>query len=58
MGDIRTADAGLGVHLSDVVVRLYGESEKALKNRCLNIIDKLVEFNAYDIQKRLDQERQ
>ncbi|MDE0131943.1 MAG: ATP-binding protein [bacterium] len=58
VGDIRTAEAGLGTHLSDVVLRLYKESEDDLKIRCLNIIDKLVEFNAFAIQKRLDQERQ
>ena len=58
VGDISTAEAGLGTHLSDVVVRLYKESGDELKIRCLDIIDKLVEFNAFDIQKRLDQERQ
>lgn len=58
VGDIRTAEAGLGTHLSDVVLRLYKESGDELKIRCLDIIDKLVEFNAFDIQKRLDQERQ
>ena len=44
--------------MSDVVVRLYKESGNDLKIRCLDIIDKLVEFNAFDIQERLDQERQ
>ena len=58
VGDIRTAEAGLGMHLSDVVLRLYKESENDLNIRCLDIIDKLVEFDVFGIQKKLDQERQ
>ena len=58
VGDISTAESVLGTHLSDVVLRLYKESGNGLKIRCLNVIDKLVEFNAFDIRERLDQERQ
>lgn len=58
MGDIRTAEAGLGGRLSDVVIRLYRESNDQIRNRCLDIIDTLVEYNVFDIRKRLDQERQ
>ena len=57
MGDMRTADSGLGVYLSHVVLRLYRESEEKIRRRCLDIIDKLVEFNAFGIQTRLDQQR-
>ena len=58
VGDISTAESVLGTHLSDVVLRLYKESGNGLNIRCLNVIDKLVEFNAFDIRERLDQERQ
>ena len=34
LGDIRTADSGLGVRLSDVVLRLYKESENAPRRCC------------------------
>lgn len=58
IGDISTAEAGLGGRLSDVVVRLYRESNDQIRKRCLDIIDNLVESNVFDIQRRLDQERQ
>ena len=40
-----------------VVLRLYRQGDQDTRVRCLNIIDRLAEFNLYDLEPALDDER-
>jgi len=58
LGDIRTARAGVGRHLVSLVLRLYRQGDAALRIRCLDVIDRMCELNAYDVERALDDSRQ
>lgn len=46
-----------GRDLIAVVLRLYRQEDQDLRTRCLDIIDKLAEFNLYDLEEALQDER-
>ena len=46
-----------GLHLTRVVLRLYRQGDQDARVRCLDIIDRLFEFNLYDLEPTLDSER-
>ena len=57
LGDIRTAHARVSSDLVTVVLRLYRQGDKDLRARCLDLIDRLTDLNAYDMERALDDER-
>ncbi|MEU6845482.1 hypothetical protein ABZ930_26740 [Streptomyces sp. NPDC046716] len=57
LGDVRTHRAADGHYLVLVVLRLYRQSQKAQRGRCLDIIDKLAEVGAYSLNAALEYER-
>ncbi len=57
LGDIRTSAAVIGRDLVSLVLRLYRQSGAPERARCLDIIDRLVEIDAYDAMQALDEER-
>ena len=56
LGDVTTVHYGMGRDLIAIVLRLYRQGDKTLRVRCLDLIDRLTELNAYDAQ-ALDNER-
>ena len=46
-----------GIHLTTVVLRLHRQGDQESRVRCLDIIDRLAEFNLYDLETTLDSER-
>ena len=46
-----------GPHLTTVVLRLYRQGDQDTRVRCLDIIDRLAEFNLYDLEPALENER-
>ena len=57
LGDMTTAHLGTGYFLITIVLRLYRQGNTALRTQCLDVIDQLTDLNAYDIEKKLDQDR-
>ena len=57
LADPSKASALTGIHLTTVVRRLYWQGDKGTRVRCLDIIDRLAEFNLYDLERTLDSER-
>ena len=57
LGDITTANFAIGPDVVDIVLRLYRQERTTLRAHCLDIIDQLTDLNAYDIEKKLDQDR-
>ena len=57
LGDLRTARARLSRDLVTVVLRLYRQGDKHLRARCLDLVDRLTDLNAYDMERALDDER-
>jgi hypothetical protein len=57
LGDISSARSVIGTDLIAVVLRLYRQADRQTRAVCLNIIDRLVEINAYGIDKALADER-
>jgi hypothetical protein len=55
--DIRTARSLAGRSLVVVVLRLYRQGHADLRARCLDLIDRLTELNAYGVADVLDAER-
>ncbi len=55
--DPSKASALTGLHMVTVVLRLYRQGDQETRVRCLNIIDRLAEFNLYDLERALDDER-
>ena len=39
------------------MLRLYRQGDQDTRVRCLDIIDRLAEFNLYDLERTLDSER-
>lgn len=54
LGDIRTSSAAMSRDLITVVLRLYRQGDAHTRSRCLNVVDKLTEFNAYDLDQALN----
>ena len=57
LADPSTSSALAGIHLTTVVRRLYRQGDEGTRVRCLDIIDRLAEFNLYDLETTLDSER-
>ena len=57
LGDITTAHARVSSDLVTVVLRLYRQGDKHLRTRCLDLVDRLTDLNAYDMERALDDER-
>lgn len=53
-GDIRTSAAGVVRYVGQLILRLYNEAKNdESKNRCLNLIDYMLEINVYNFDKEL-----
>ena len=57
LADLAKASALTGRDLSAVVRRLYRHGDQDMRARCLDIIDKLAEFNTHDLEEALQDER-
>ncbi|MEV4544728.1 ATP-binding protein [Micromonospora echinaurantiaca] len=57
LGDIRTARAAMSNHIINVVLRLYRQGNKCTRERCLDVIDGLVDAGAYGLEQALATER-
>jgi hypothetical protein len=57
LGDIRTRRAAAGRDLITVVLRLYRQGDAELRNRCLDVIDRLTDSNAFGVTEALEAER-
>lgn len=57
LGDMRTSAALISRELITVVLRLYRQGDAAMRTRRLDIIDRLAEFSAYDLELALESKR-
>ena len=57
LGDITTSAAMIGYGLIPVVLRLYRQGDDQLRERCLDIIDRLAEFRVHGVEAALEDER-
>ena len=57
LADPSTSSSLTGLHLTTVVRRLYRQGDQDMRVRCLDIIDRLFEFNLYGLEPALDDER-
>ena len=57
LADPTKSSALTGRDLIAVVLRLYRQGDLSIRARCLNIIDKLAEFNLYDLEEALQDQR-
>lgn len=57
LGDVRSARALVGEDLIAVTLRLYRQGDEPTRAGCLDIIDRLTEVNAYDVDRALIHER-
>ena len=57
IGDVRTSRALFGRDLTALVLRLYRQGTASVRTRCLDIVDRLVEFNVYGTMEAIDEER-
>ena len=57
IGDISTSSAMMGGDLTALVLRLYRGGTECVRTRCLDIVDRLVEFDVYDTMEAIDAER-
>ena len=53
LGDLTTGTALIGYGLIPVVLRLYRQGDDHLRERCLNIIDRLAEFSVIGVEEAL-----
>ncbi|MFJ2620155.1 AAA family ATPase [Glutamicibacter sp. NPDC087344] len=56
-GGTRVRPAMGGSHLVAVVLRLYKQGSEDIRRRCLNVIDRLSDMDAFGLEGALDQER-
>ncbi|MCY3567980.1 MAG: hypothetical protein OXH38_05095 [Chloroflexi bacterium] len=54
LADPSTSSSLAGIHLTTVVLRLYRQGDQDTRVRCLDIIDRLAEFNPYDLEPTLE----
>ena len=57
LADPSASSSLAGLHLTTVVRRLYRQGDQDTRVRCLDIIDRLAEFNLYDLERVLDDQR-
>ena len=57
LADPSTSSSLASLHLTTVVLRLYRQGDQDTRVRCLDVIDRLAEFNLYDLGPALDDER-
>ncbi|MEV5694271.1 ATP-binding protein [Micromonospora globbae] len=57
LGDIRTARAAMSNRIINVVLRLYRQGNRCTRERCLDVIDGLVDAGAYGLEQALATER-
>ena len=57
LADPSTSSSLTGLHLTTVVLRLYRQGDQDARVRCLDVIDRLAEFNLYDLERTLASER-
>ncbi len=57
LGDVTTARSLVARDLIAIVLRLYRQGDPYLRSRCLDLIDRLTETNAYGLADALDTER-
>lgn len=57
LGDVTTAYFGAGPDIIAIIVRLYRQGDPEMRGRCLDVIDRLTELNAYNVTETLDNER-
>ncbi len=54
-GDLRTSAAGMALDVSQIVLRIYNETKNdETKNRCLNLIDYMLEIGVYNFENKLN----
>lgn len=55
IGDIANSAAGDAMYVVRLALRMHAQhSDPEVRRRCLDLIDQLVEFRAYDIERDLD----
>ena len=57
LGDIRTARSTMGQPVMRLVMAVYRQGDAAVRARCLDVIDRLSERNAYGWQELVEDER-
>ncbi len=57
LGDMGTEAPMISRELITVVLRLYRQGDAELRNRCLDIVDRLAKLNVYDLEHALEDER-
>jgi hypothetical protein len=57
LGDLRTARSASSRDLIALILRYYRQGDDDRRKRCLDLIDRLVELNAYDVDGALADER-
>lgn len=57
LGDLRTARSAASRDLIALILRYYRQGDEDSRKRCLDLIDRLVELNAYDVDGALAEER-
>ena len=54
LGDVRTARIAMGRPVMVTLLRVYRQGDDGQRQRCLDVIDRLSEFNAYGLADALD----
>ncbi|MGK4593733.1 hypothetical protein [Amycolatopsis sp. w19] len=57
LGDLSRATAAISCDIVTVVLRLYRQGDAAMRDRCLNVVDKLADVGAYGLPEALQHER-
>ena len=57
LGDVRTGHAAMGQNLIRILLRLYRQSDAPTRAQCLDVIDTMIDLNAYGIAQALQDER-
>ncbi|WP_328614077.1 hypothetical protein OHS18_38385 [Amycolatopsis sp. NBC_00355] len=57
LGDLSRAAAAICRDIVAVVLRLYRQGDAAMRNRCLDVVDKLADAGAYGLPEALQYER-
>jgi hypothetical protein len=57
IGDIRTARSMIGQPVMVTLLRMYRQGDDSQRQRCLDVIDRLSEFNAYGLVEALNEVR-
>ncbi len=57
LGDLRTARSAASRDLTALILRYYRQGDDDSRKRCLDLIDRLVELNAFDVDGALADER-